>query len=175
MNTLPLLMRNLVLPISLFIIGPHLFAEEAINGAEVINNNCARCHNARPVQEFSLEEWSVIIPHMREKAHLSKQEADAVLAFYQLLLTGASRSNIDNTKAVSGNELMTRFGCRGCHVFQGSGGTIGPELDGIVSSRGRDFVSKKLTNPQFNNPASPMPKMPLSASEVNSLVEYLGQ
>ena len=61
------------------------YAEEKISGAEVINNNCARCHNARAVHEFSIPEWKVIMPHMREKAHLTGKETQAVLEFWNLL------------------------------------------------------------------------------------------
>ena len=58
-----------------FISLPNLADDETtLSGAELINNNCARCHNSRPVREFSIGEWRVIMPHMREKAHLTGSE-----------------------------------------------------------------------------------------------------
>ena len=50
-----------------FISLPNGRRETTLSGAELINNNCARCHNSRPVREFSISEWRVIMPHMREK------------------------------------------------------------------------------------------------------------
>ena len=73
----------LVLFISLFT-SLHVNSSEPLSGAELINNNCARCHNSRPVQEFSISEWKVIMPHMREKAHLTGAEVQAILKFMEI-------------------------------------------------------------------------------------------
>ncbi|MEQ9362631.1 MAG: hypothetical protein RIF32_00225, partial [Leptospirales bacterium] len=57
--------------------------EKEVSGAMIYNLNCARCHNPRPPQEFSDREWDVIMPHMRERAHLTGVETDKVLQFIQ--------------------------------------------------------------------------------------------
>lgn len=147
--------------------------ESSISGAKVINDNCARCHNARPVHEFSLREWSVIMPHMREKAHLTAEETTAVMSFYSSLQQQDKTLRSSSKGSKSGKQLMSQYGCIGCHSFEGEGGSIGPSLDSVVAAKGIEFVTKKLENPQFNNPASPMPRMKLSDVDVAALVDYL--
>lgn len=151
-------------------------AGETISGAKVVNDNCARCHNSRPIQEFSLAEWRVIMPHMREKAHLTGGETKAVLAFFELASEGqapAQAVNSNEVKILSGEQLVTRYGCQGCHQIDGAGGTLGPALDNVVADKGLDFFIEKVRNPQFNNPASAMPKMPISEAEAIAIAELL--
>ncbi|MCG8314375.1 MAG: c-type cytochrome [Pseudomonadales bacterium] len=164
----------ILLALSIFSSFSHGDATE-ISGAQVINDNCARCHNARPVHEFSMQEWQVIMPHMREKAHLSKQETDAVLRFFETIQSDNTPPDTVKTETLSGRELMTKFGCVGCHSIKGEGGDIGPSLDNIIGSKGEKFVKQKLVNPQFNNPASPMPKMNLSDDQIALMIEFLKQ
>ncbi len=154
---------------------PATAESQPINGAEVFNNNCARCHNARSLDEFSLGEWAVIMPHMREKAHLTGKETDAVMQFVALVKGDAGNSKSPQKKHVtlSGEALFTKYSCQGCHSVKGQGGSVGPALDLIIDSKGKEFFIQKLRNPQFNNAASPMPKMPLTDIEINALSDYL--
>tara|TARA_R110001583_G_scaffold186189_3_gene346823 strand:+ start:1336 stop:1875 length:540 start_codon:yes stop_codon:yes gene_type:complete len=152
-------------------------AAEVGSGAEIINNNCARCHNSRPIQEFSIQEWSVIMPHMREKAHLTGQETETVMEFFKTISSVPVKkvADVATLPVLDGGALMAKFGCQGCHSFNGQGGALGPALDNVVAQKGGEFVTKKLTDPQFNNPSSAMPKMPLTAAQINVLVGFLGQ
>ncbi len=145
----------------------------SINGAAVFNNNCARCHNARSLDEFSLNEWAVIMPHMREKAHLTGRETDAVMQFIRLVKNGSGDS--EKKSISSGAALFKKYSCLGCHRFQGTGGTVGPALDSTIEDKGNEYFVKKLKNPQFNNPSSPMPRMPLTADEIEALATFLSQ
>ncbi|TMO88909.1 cytochrome c [Pseudoalteromonas spongiae] len=152
------------------------YAEEKISGAEVINNNCARCHNARAVHEFSIPEWKVIMPHMREKAHLTGKETQAVLEFLELTSQSvplAKKVAPEKMIAPDGKQLFTQFGCQGCHSLKGDGGTVGPALDETIKNKGVGFFIKKLQNPQFNNSSSPMPKMPLNEQQIKAIAEYI--
>lgn len=56
-------------------------AMTASNGAEVWAQNCRRCHNLRPPDEFSYAQWDVIVHHMRVRANLTADETRAILAF----------------------------------------------------------------------------------------------
>jgi len=174
--------KNIQLVFLLFLLGltnaPALAKE--ISGAEVINNNCARCHNARATHEFSMSEWQVIMPHMREKAHLTGEETQAVLDFIGLTKGLQTKEDVlpVTQEAKTGNEgkrLLTQFGCQGCHSIDGTGGSVGPTLDGIIAAKGEEFFKKKLKNPQFNNPASPMPPMPLTDEQIEEIVVFLKQ
>jgi len=149
--------------------------KSTINGAEVINNNCTRCHNARPSHEFSLAEWSVILPHMRVKANLTGEETQAVLLFYKMLnqKAPAVENSLGDRPVQSGRELMAQYGCQGCHQLGGQGGNLGPPLDNVFAGKGADFIKRKLLNPQFNNPQSAMPKMPLTKKQIQALTTYL--
>lgn len=146
-------------------------------GAKVYSENCARCHNARPAEEYSKKEWSVVIPHMRAKAHMTGKEALAVEAFLASTLTADVRNEGSYEKAnaprKSGSELIAQFGCQGCHQINGEGGKLGPALDDVVENKGEAFVLKKLNDPKFNNAASAMPKYPMNKKDMKAIVEFL--
>ncbi len=151
---------------------PELVAE----GAKAYSENCARCHNARPAEEYSKKEWSVVIPHMRAKAHMTGKEALAVEAFLASTLTADVRNARDyenRTTTRSGAELVTQFGCQGCHQLKGEGGKLGPSLDNVVINRGETFILNKLMDPKFNNAASAMPKYPMSEEDIKAIIDFL--
>ena len=147
-------------------------------GAKLYNENCGRCHNPRPAEEYSKKEWSVVMPHMRAKAHMTGKEALAVEAFLDSTLTADIRSDTSSAKnkpARSGETLVAQLGCQGCHQVKGAGGNLGPTLDGIVESKGMEFVLKKLKNPKFNNASSAMPRFPMSDVEIQAIADYIRQ
>jgi mono/diheme cytochrome c family protein len=169
------------LTINIFVLFASLFAalhaesSEPLSGAELINNNCARCHNSRPIQEFSMSEWRVIMPHMREKAHLTGTEVQAILKFMEIATTPAQASKViaPVNIEIEPREVLTRYGCQGCHQVQGAGGTLGPSLDNIIGEKGRAFFLRKVKEPQFNNASSAMPQMPITDEELEVLAEFL--
>ena len=150
-------------------------SDTSLSGAELINNNCARCHNSRAIDEFSMDDWRVIMPHMREKAHLTGEEAKAILEFMEIATLPATQSapTVVERASIDPTAVLTRYGCQGCHQIQGVGGTLGPALDGVIDKKGKAFFLRKVREPQFNNAASAMPKMPISDEELNALAEYL--
>ena len=97
-------------------------------GAKVYSENCGRCHNARPAEEYSKKEWSVVIPHMRAKAHMTGKEALAVEAFLSSTLTAEIRSDdhssSEDKPQRSGEDLVAAFGCQGCHKIGGQGAPL---------------------------------------------------
>ena len=172
MKTIYQIMTGTCLLASLFTF--NVSANEEISGAEVINNNCARCHNARSINEFSISEWQVIMPHMRQKAHLTGSETEAVLQFISTVLGPNGTTNAKTTsQKMDGKQLFNKYGCQGCHSLKGVGGKVGPALDSIIEDKGKAFVKQKLANPQFNNSASPMPMMSLSEEQISAIVEYI--
>ncbi len=50
-------------------------------GARAWSRECSRCHNLRPPSELSDEEWEVSVTHMRVRANIPGDEADAIIAF----------------------------------------------------------------------------------------------
>ena len=54
-----------------------------LTGEELWAANCYRCHNARQAQEFSDENWELIVDHMRVVAGLTGNEAKRILEYLQ--------------------------------------------------------------------------------------------
>jgi hypothetical protein len=53
------------------------------SGVELWSDNCARCHNLRPPEEFSGTQWATIVHHMRLRANLTGEEAREITKFLQ--------------------------------------------------------------------------------------------
>lgn len=53
------------------------------SGVQLWGRTCARCHNARPVNERTDREWATIVNHMRARGNLTRSEARAILEFLQ--------------------------------------------------------------------------------------------
>ena len=181
MKFIKLLLPVVVLIINVFSVQAQHVSDPSLvaKGAKVYSENCGRCHNARPAEEYSKKEWSVVIPHMRAKAHMTGKEALAVEAFLASTLTAdvrneANYANVDAPKK-TGAELVAQFGCQGCHQIRGEGGKLGPTLDGVISNKGEAFVLKKLANPKFNNATSAMPKYPMNKADMKAIVGYLAK
>lgn len=148
------------------------------NGAKVYNQNCGRCHNPVPADQYSANAWGVIMPHMRAKAHLTRQESEDVKAFLQGVVglsqaVGSAEQKNTVISVKRGEDLVSQFGCQGCHTVKGEGGSMGPNLDQVYNRKGAAFIFNKLQNPSFNNPATTMPNSSLSDVDIKSLVQYL--
>lgn len=73
-------------------------------------------------------------------------------------------------------ELFFSSGCRGCHLFDGRGGTVGPALDQV----GRRFSSERLAriirDPRSANPKAKMPAYDhLTPTEIATLADFLSR
>jgi mono/diheme cytochrome c family protein len=70
----------------------------------------------------------------------------------------ASGGFTDNAAAVAGAEIFAQVGCQNCHTYQGSGGSIGPDLTAIgkTSNRGVEGFATYVANPaDFGNTKMP--------------------
>lgn len=54
-----------------------------LDGAKVFEQNCGRCHLPRQPKERSDRQWKIIMAHMRVRANLTAEEAEAVLKYLQ--------------------------------------------------------------------------------------------
>lgn len=165
-------------------------------GARVYGDMCGRCHNARSPLERSDREWVTVVNHMRVRGNLTGRQARRVLAFLQATNTDPRRPSVlppelppepterevqplqapiptDPEMVARGSRIAGEKACLGCHLIEGAGGRVGPDLDGVVQRRAAGFVRRKLADPTFNNPSSMMPNFGLNAEEIEALVAYL--
>ena len=147
---------------------------DVARGAKFYSDNCSRCHNARGPGEHRDREWSVVMTHMRVIAGLPGQQARDIEAFLRasnnpprLALPSARRV------ALSGDELIEQYGCGGCHVIGGGGGTVGPSLDSVFDRRDPEWIRGQIKEPREQNPMTVMPHFGLSDAEVEAIMEAL--
>jgi mono/diheme cytochrome c family protein len=175
--------RAILLSVTVLILWANAGQSEELSvaeGAKLYNDHCARCHNPKPAEHYTSAEWSVIMPHMREKAHLTGTETRAVERFIASTLTADVEQErvSDSPGTVSrsdGKSLFDQFGCAGCHKVSGAGGEMGPDLDKTFLEKGGEFMTDKILNPALGNPSSTMPRFPLSRSEASAIVDYIGE
>jgi mono/diheme cytochrome c family protein len=74
-----------------------------------------------------------------------------------------------------GQELFDSVGCMGCHMVNGKGGAVGPNLsDEAGRGRSRQWLTTQIQNPKEHDPQSIMPAFNnLSNEKINDLVDYL--
>jgi mono/diheme cytochrome c family protein len=74
-----------------------------------------------------------------------------------------------------GQELFDSVGCMGCHMVNGKGGSVGPDLsDEVGRGRPRQWLTTQIRNPNENDPQTIMPAFNnLSNEKINDLVDYL--
>lgn len=63
--------------------------------------------------------------------------------------------------------------CQACHTVAGSGGTVGPALDGVANRYSRDSLDQWLQNPQAIKPGTTMPNLNLDEQTRTQLVDWL--
>jgi len=69
--------------------------------------------------------------------------------------------------------LDTRAACLGCHQIGGTGGLIGPTLDGLAGRVARDYVVRMISDPVATLPGTRMPRQPMPARDIQRLASYL--
>lgn len=65
--------------------------------------------------------------------------------------------------------------CQACHTIGGSGGAVGPKLDGIGSRRSEDWIKAWLADPAKVKPGAKMPNLQLAKGDIDALAHYLAQ
>ena len=51
--------------------------------AQLWQQNCVRCHNARPATWYSEREWEVAMHHMHVRGYLTGKETRAITEFFR--------------------------------------------------------------------------------------------
>jgi ubiquinol-cytochrome c reductase cytochrome b subunit len=153
--------------------------------------NCQSCHNVlegdpKPgptlatIRDRRGPEW--IEAHVRSEAGMASQskqqlspaEANALIQF-------ASKVNTEKAAALerapadllAGADIFTKNLCASCHKVNGTGGQVGPSLNGLARRRSQDWVKKHFVQPKTLSPGTVMPPYHFSSDEMEKIVSYL--
>ncbi|MGH9692758.1 MAG: c-type cytochrome, partial [Bryobacteraceae bacterium] len=155
---------------------------------------CETCHNlvdGVPKEGPNLagadlekpREWRIV--HFNHAAHGVKSTATGVsrLSLTQLnvlsvllaRLTPQRGRDLEQVpqRLVKGAEVYASHACGSCHRVNGTGGEIGPPLNGLVARRDHDWIVRHFGDPQALSPGSVMPPYHFSTGEEEALLSYL--
>ena len=73
-----------------------------------------------------------------------------------------------------GGALFKEKGCFGCHKLGGTGGAVGPALEGLGGKYNPETLAKYIRTPAAVNPKSTMPQQPeVSPSDAEQIASFL--
>ncbi len=163
-------------------------------GAQGWVNNCSRCHNLRPANEYNAQEWQTILMHMRLQAGLTGQQVQDIYAFLapQPVAENTSETDPSNTTSqnghknitvasLSGKEIFEKT-CQACHGADGKGVIPGaPDFsskNSPLKNLSKEVLLKHIEN-GFQSPGSPAAMPPrggnpnLTDQELSEVLEYM--
>jgi mono/diheme cytochrome c family protein len=77
--------------------------------------------------------------------------------------------NYAQAQGPSGEDLVKRLSCQGCHAQAGQGGRQGPSLDGVGQRLSPEAIKKHLLTPQGRMPNF----VHLRPEELDAVLHYL--
>lgn len=89
------------------------------------------------------------------------------------LLAGIAGAQDAAPLAQRGERVFWTQGCYGCHTVRNAGTPMAPDLSRIGARYSRSYFERWLADPEAVRPAAHMPKLELSASDVEALAAYL--
>jgi cytochrome c oxidase cbb3-type subunit 3 len=146
----------------------HAAKPDPDRGKSLFEQNCSTCHGIDAAGEEgpdlhgvprSLGDAAVknIIQHgIRGTAmpgffDLSANDAADIVAFLRTFDASATAGSV-NGNPKTGEALYQSSGCSACHMIDGNGGSIGPELTRIGDMRGPTSLKQRLIDPGANLP-----------------------
>lgn len=134
-------------------------------GAELFDKNCTACHGARALggraPNLTRGEWKSggsdeairqnivkgIAGTQMPAFPMPAADADAIVAYLRSLEGAkAEAAFVGNAKAGAAL-FFGKAGCGGCHMVQGRGGRLGPELTSIAKERRQEDLRRALAEP----------------------------
>ena len=73
----------------------------------------------------------------------------------------------------SGKDIFVAQRCSLCHIVNGTGGVLGPDLSAVGTRRDAMWLVKYLPNPQADKPENKMPPVAVKGQDFDDLVAYL--
>lgn len=113
--------------------------------------------------------------------HFSDKEIDQLTAFLKWIgtldLNGypakPDLAQVATPNASAKVPLTFQQLCVACHTVKGSGGIVGPKLDGVASRLDEKYLTNWLHDPLSVKADAKMPKLPLTEEQITELVQYL--
>ena len=152
-------------------------AADLASGAKVFEKYCGRCHGfdgsggvgpplTRPRLRRAADESGVLdilvngIPgtSMQAAWSLSERETQQVAAYVTSL--GSRPSEPLPGDPSRGRDVYAKAGCAACHLVDGAGTSVGPDLSDIGSKRGAAFLRQSLVEPSAARPERAVPYEP---------------
>jgi putative heme-binding domain-containing protein len=141
--------------------------------------SCARCHGvdgsggtgpplARPTLKRAADEAAIIdvimdgVPGTSMPAGWVYSEAEVVLLAAHVRSLGRRPPEPLPGDPVAGRAVYTRLSCATCHIIDGAGTAVGPELSNIGVLRGAAFLRESLVDPGAARPERSVPYEPFS-------------
>ncbi|MDF3127671.1 cytochrome c [Kiritimatiellaeota bacterium B1221] len=137
-------------------IGPHSFEEFG----------CTVCHRGNGLAT-SVEAAHGLTPDAASPLLPTKFVNASCLACHNL----NALPGVQNLK--TGRQLFENNGCLTCHALNGTGGQIGPALDGIGQRREWDWFIRHFKDPASVSPGSAMPPVQLADADLELLTLYV--
>jgi cytochrome c2 len=73
----------------------------------------------------------------------------------------------------SGEQMVSDYDCRGCHIIGTYGGYVGPDLRGVTRRLDAEQLDTWLRDPTSIRGPSAMPDFDLSNSQIKAIIAYL--
>jgi ubiquinol-cytochrome c reductase cytochrome b subunit len=170
---------------------PAIWGPLPLAGHEFVSDQrCLTCHvdggAAGPIAELRLRrdpEWLVahvrdpqmIAPGLREPplGGMSDGQARSIASYLKKVRAGVPVPSVSNDTRVA-SRVMGRY-CANCHMIDGEGGSIGPDLSHIGRTRDAMWLHDWITQPDAVDPAANMPAFgeALKPEEMTVIVKYL--
>jgi putative heme-binding domain-containing protein len=134
------------------------------NGKRLFEAQCAPCHG---IDGRGGKGANLAVPHLRHAAdnqelvaviregipgtgmlrawQLDDAELLQVSAYVRSLTAAAAAPSSGDP--VRGRGVYKARGCSGCHIVEGAGSSLGPDLSEVGARRGAQYLRKKLINP----------------------------
>jgi len=110
---------------------------------------------------------------------LKSEEIDGLSAFLlsqrEIAPLDSSRIDWDKADPARGQTLFRESRCVTCHMLDGRGGTLGPDLSKVGSKVRRGWLFSYLKDPMRDQPETLMLRYRFSDDQISDLVEYIMQ
>ncbi len=139
-------------------------ATELEKGKQLFLGMCSRCHGVeggggegpnlnRPVLSRAADDQALTavirdgIPDrgMPRIRRFTDAELHAMVTYIRSLSRAAASATTGNPE--KGRAVYQRLGCSGCHIVDGEGGTLGPELSSVGAHRAPDYLRQAIIEP----------------------------